>query len=223
MRSFLIFIFSITFPLFGFSQKVTTQSSSRNKEIKLKYLVENDSTIVDPVKLEEVVLLSPMKFKSRLERREYLILKRKTRKVWPYATLAAERLQTLNKRLENLERKADKRRYTKIIQRYIEEEFTEELKKLTKTEGQILVKLMYRQTGETTFDIVRNLKSGWRAFWYNTTASLFNISLKEKYDPTNIKEDYYIEHILQRSFQRGILERQPAVDEINLINLKKKF
>jgi hypothetical protein len=223
VRSFLIFTFSITFPLLGFSQKVTTQSSNRNKEIKLKYLIENDSTIVDPVKLEEVVLLSPMKFKSRLERREYLILKRKTRKVWPYATLAAERLQTLNKRLENLEIKADKRRYTKIIQRYIEEEFTEELKKLTKTEGQILVKLMYRQTGETTFDIVRNLKSGWRAFWYNTTASLFNISLKEKYDPTNVKEDYYIEHILQRSFQRGILERQPAVDEINLLNLKKKF
>ncbi|WP_255504369.1 DUF4294 domain-containing protein [Mesonia sp. HuA40] len=223
MHKFLIFTFSFIIPVLGFSQKVNTQPSNENNGVKLKYLVENDSTIVDPVELDEVVLLSPMKFKSRLERREYLILKRKTRKVWPYATLAAERLQTLNKRLENLERKADKRRYTKIIQRYIEEEFTQELKNLTKTEGQILVKLMYRQTGKTTFDIVKNLKSGWRAFWYNTTASMFNISLKEEYDPSKVKEDYYIEHILQRSFQRGILKKQPAALEINVLNIKKNF
>lgn len=177
------------------------------------YMIQDDSLAVDAVNLDEVLLLGPFKFKNRTERRTYLILQRKTKKVWPYAVLASERLTQLNERLNSIESKSKKRKYTRIVQNYIEDEFTEELKKLTKTEGQILVKLMYRQTGETTFDVVKELKSGWRAFWYNTTASLFNISLKETYDPLNVKEDYYIEHILRRSFQKNELNRnEPAID-----------
>ena len=177
------------------------------------YMIQDDSLAVDAVNLDEVLLLGPFKFKNRTERRTYLILQRKTRKVWPYAVLASERLTQLNERLNSIESKSKKRKYTRIVQNYIEDEFTEELKKLTKTEGQILVKLMYRQTGETTFDVVKELKSGWKAFWYNTTASLFNISLKETFDPLNVKEDYYIEHILRRSFQKNELNRsEPAID-----------
>lgn len=177
------------------------------------YMIQDDSLAVDAVNLDEVLLLGPFKFKNRTERRTYLILQRKTKKVWPYAVLASERLTQLNERLNSIESKSKKRKYTRIVQNYIEDEFTEELKKLTKTEGQILVKLMYRQTGETTFDVVKELKSGWKAFWYNTTASLFNISLKETFDPLNVKEDYYIEHILRRSFQKNELNRsEPAID-----------
>src|SRR5699024_202810 len=131
---------------------------------------------------------------------DYLILRRKTLKVWPYAVTAADRLMTLRERLEKLNTKRAKKEYTKIAQNYLEDEFKGELKKLTKTEGQILVKLIYRQTGETTFDIAKDLRSGWNAFWYNTTASLFTISLKETYDPYSVKEDFFIEHILQRAF-----------------------
>ena len=59
---------------------------------------------------------------------------------------------------------------------------------------------------------MKELRSGWRAFWYNTTASMFDISLKREFDPVNVKEDYLIEDILQRSFQAGLLERQkPAI------------
>src|SRR5699024_8241249 len=118
----------------------------------------------------------------------------------------------LRQRLDKISSKSDKRRYTKIVQHYIEDKFKEKLKNLTKTEGQILVKLMYRQTGKTTFDVVRELRSGWRAFWYNVTAKLFTISLKEKYDPYHNKEDYFIEHILRRGFQDGSLDYQdPAI------------
>ena len=158
-------------------------------------------------------LVGPFKFKNREERRRYLILQKKTRHVWPYAILASERLTQLNERLNKIESKSKRRKYTKIVQEYIEDEFTEELKKLTKTEGQILVKLMYRQTGTTTFDIVKELKSGWRAFWYNTTASLFNISLKEEFKPEEVEEDFLIEHILRRNFQKKLLEeKKPAID-----------
>ena len=92
----------------------------------------------------------------------------------------------------------------------MEGEFTEQLKKLTKTEGRILIKLIHRQTGETMYELIKEYRSGWKAFWYNTTAKLFKLSLKDKYDPANIKEDYLIEDVLQRAFVNGVLKEQKA-------------
>ncbi|PNQ72727.1 DUF4294 domain-containing protein [Hanstruepera neustonica] len=186
-------------------------------------IIEGDSIPHTAINLNEVVLLHKLKFDSNEDRRRYLILRRKTIKVYPYAKLAAERLQTLNDRIDSIERKSDKKRYTKIIQKYIEEEFSEELKKLTRTEGQILVKLIHRQTGQTTFDLVKDLRSGWRAFWFNNTARLFDISLKEEFDPWNNKEDYLIEDILQRNFQSGRLEEQQSALDFDFLELTQKW
>ncbi|WP_179008224.1 DUF4294 domain-containing protein [Winogradskyella forsetii] len=176
-------------------------------------IIEGDSIPVTSVELNEVLVLPNLKFEDRDARIRYIILRRKTLKVYPYAKLAAERLEALQKRLDELERKRDKKRYAKIIQKYIEDEFSAELKKLTKTEGQILVKLIHRQTGTTTFDLIKELRSGWRAFWFNSTASLFDISLKKEFNPIEEEEDYLIEDILQRAFQNERLKRQePAFD-----------
>jgi hypothetical protein len=122
-----------------------------------------------------------------------------------------------------MERQSDKKKYTRIIQKYIEEEFSEEIKKLTRTEGQILVKLIHRQTGKTTFELVKDLRSGWRAFWFNNTARLFDISLKEAFDPLNNKEDYLIEDILQRNFQSGRLEEQQSALGFDFLELTQKW
>lgn len=168
---------------------------------------------VDPIYLDEVEIIAPMKFNSREDRRDYLILQRKVKRVWPYVVLATNHYNTLNERLETLDSRRDKKQYTHRVQNYIEGEFKPELKKLTKTEGQILVKLVYRQTGETAFDLVKELRNGWRAFRYNLTASVFTISLKEEYDPCHVKEDFYIEHILRRHFQYDLLEfQEPGID-----------
>jgi len=122
-----------------------------------------------------------------------------------------------------MEKKRDRKRYAKRIQKYIEGEFSDELKKLTRTEGQILIKLIHRQTGKTTFELIKELRSGWRAFWFNNTASLFDISLKKKFDPYNEKEDYLIEDILQRNFQNGILERQKDALGLDFYSLTDKW
>lgn len=183
------------------------------------YIIEGDTVPREFIDLDEVVLLNKLKFNSKEDRRRYLILRRKTRKVYPYAKLAAERLTTMTERLQTIEKKGDRRRYTKRIQKYIEEEFSEKLKKLTRTEGQILVKLIHRQTGRTAFDLVKELRTGWRAFWYNTTANMFDITIKEEYQPFENKEDYLIEDILERSFQSNILERQKPAFKIDYLDL----
>ncbi|MEX0997949.1 MAG: DUF4294 domain-containing protein [Flavobacteriaceae bacterium] len=186
-------------------------------------IIDGDTLPRQFIDLEEVYLLNKLKFDSATERRAYLILRRRTRKVYPYAKLAADRLYTMNERLESLESNRDRRIYTRRIQKYIEEEFTDELKKLTRSEGRILVKLIHRQTGMTVYDLVKDLRTGWRAFWYNTSASMFDISLKSEFQPETVKEDFLIEDILQRGFQEGVLELQHPATPLNYFDLKEKW
>lgn len=184
------------------------------------YIIEGDTIAREIIDLDEVILLNKLKFGSEKDRRRYIILRRKTRKVYPFAKLASERLTTMTERLKTLEKRRDQRIYTKRIQKYIEGEFSEQLKDLTHTEGQILVKLIHRQTGRTAFDLVKELRTGWRAFWYNTTANFFEISLKEEYRPFEVEEDYLIEDILERSFQINRLDRQLPALPVNYLDLK---
>lgn len=184
---------------------------------------ENQEDLDSIQHLGKVVIISPFSFDNKEARRKYLILRYKTRKVWPYAVLAADRLNELQGRLETLDTKREKAAYTRRVQRYMEDEFKEQLKKLTRTEGQILVKLLYRQTGDSTFDVIRDLRSGFRAFRYNLTAGMFSISLKREYDPYEVKEDYVIEHILQWAFQHNQLEYQPAAVDIDYEELMKTW
>lgn len=217
-KTFFIFLIFLSWSSFG--QQIEPETDSVQK----RYMIIKGDTIPrEAIDLDEVVILKDLKFDNLAERRRYLILRRKTRKVYPYAKMASERLVTLNSRLEEIKTKRDRKRYTKIVQDYIEEEFSAELKKLTRTEGQILVKLIHRQTGTTTYNLVKNLKSGWRAFWYNTTASMFDISLKEEYDPENDQEDYLIEDILQRSFQQDVLEPQASALDFKYVELTDKW
>ena len=82
------------------------------------------------------------------------------------------------------------------------------------------IKFIHRQTGKTTFRQIRSLRSGWRAFWYNTTANLFSLSLKTEYNPVVNNEDFLIEDILQRAFvQERLVDQMPKLS----IDLDKMY
>ncbi len=186
-------------------------------------IVEGDSIFQRSIALDEVYLFGKLKFADYDSKLRYYILRRKTMKVYPYAKLAAERLVELNDSIVHIKRRSKRKKHTKKIQKHIEDKFSEELKKLTRTEGQILVKLIYRQTGTTAFNLVKELRSSWRAFWYNTTAKMFKISLKKEYDPKNVHEDYLIEDILQRAFAASKLDRQKSVLDYDYATLMNKW
>ena len=204
-----VFLFAFCISLNSFSQ-VVKDSLIESNEL-------NDSIIQKTVLLEEVVV-----FKQKLDpeaKKQFLILQNRVYKVYPFAKTASERLTTLNKNLEKFDNNHDKRKYFKIVEEYINNEFKEKLKKLSRKQGQILIKLIYRQTGTTTYDLIKNYKSGWKAFWSNTTASLFDLNLKEKYDPKEVNEDYLIETILSRAFNRGSLVEQKAFYPVDVYEL----
>ncbi len=174
-----------------------------------------DSAVLYSFELKEVVVENDMS----AERKRLLILKRRVYKTYPYAKATADKLTQLNKTMALLKTKKEKKKYFKIVEKYLQEEFEPRLKKLSRKDGQILVKLIYRQTGETTFDLIKDYKSGWKAFWSSNTAKLFDIDIKEDYQPFDELEDFYIESILVTAFRQGHLVKQNPAKPFDLKEL----
>ena len=207
MKKISLFLF-FTIQFVGYSQDIDTLSLNNS----------------DIIPLEEVFVFGkePI-FKTEEDRNRYLILKYRVKKVYPYAKLAAEELQRINKVLDTLPNNRQKKKYTKKIQEETENKFSQELKKLSRSQGRILIKLIYRQTGASAFNLVKELRSGWRAFWYNNTAWFYDLSLKSIYEPMQVEEDFWIEDILQRAFSNGQLEPQSSAFPIDYRALEKKW
>ena len=184
-------------------------------------IIENDTILNDTIELPELIV---RKEKLDIEaRKQFALLQNRVLKVYPYAKITAERLTALNRGMANLKTEREKKKYFKIVENYLTNEFEAKLKKLSRKQGQILVKLIHRQTGTSTYDLIADLKSGWKAFWSNTTARVFDINLKTKYDPYNNNEDYLIESILVYAFETGRLQNQPPAIKVNFDNLSSTW
>ncbi|MEO7978091.1 DUF4294 domain-containing protein [Flavobacterium sp.] len=180
-------------------------------------LTENDSILNDTIELPEIIIS-----KEKLDpetQKQFMILQNRVYRVYPYARLAAERLTALNNGMARLKTSREKKKYFKIVEDYLNNEFEARLKKLSRKQGQILVKLIHRQTGITAYELVKTLKSGFKAFVSNTTANMFDISLKKEYKPYDVNEDYLIETILVRAFESGRLYNQKPSQPVNYEDL----
>ena len=183
-------------------------------------MTAQDSSLIYSMELREVVVSPNGVFSvNDDERKAKIILKRRIFRVYPYAKLTADKLTQLDATMAKLKTEREKRKYFKIVEKYLEEEFEPRLKKLSRKDGQILVKLINRQTGVSTYNLIKEYKSGWKAFWANSTARLFSINLKSEYNPYDVKEDYQIESILTTAFDLRQLTRQEAAKPIDFTKL----
>jgi hypothetical protein len=209
---FLFFIFLLPFSI---KAQIIQQDT-----VKMGYVLTDKDTIFnDTIQLEEVII-----FKEKLDpeaRKQFALLRNRVYKTYPYAKIASERLIQLNSGMAKLKTNKEKKKYFKIVENYLSNEFEANLKKLSRKQGQILVKLIHRQTGTTTFELIKTLKSGWKAFWSNTTARMFDINLKTPYAPYESNEDYLIETILIRGFDSGRLIYQKPATPIDYDNLNE--
>ena len=216
-------MYRVVFVVVFFSSTIAVSQIVESDTLADYIKIKGDSVFRNSIDLDKVVLLPKLKYKNSDEIRQYLILKRKTLKVYSYAVLASDRLTKLNQRLSKIKRRRDKKNYTKKIQKFILNEFYEELRKFTQTEGQILIKLIHRQTGTTAYKLIKELRNGWSAFWYNNTARVFNMSLKREFDPYLVEEDYLIEDIIQRGLRDNKLEYQEPNINYDLFELEKNW
>jgi hypothetical protein len=189
---------------------MTTESNSP----LLGQLVVDGDTVPWSV-LDEMLFVAKPTLSDFQARRNYYILMKKVGRVYPYVREAALRMDSVNIQLEGIDRRRQRRKYTKSYQKYLEERFEPELRKLTRSEGQILSKLVYRETRTSVYQIIKTYRNGLSARFWSMTAWWYDIDLKRPYDPENDAEDRLIENILQRKFISG--ELVPArADERNI-------
>ena len=133
-------------------------------------------------------------YKRNKDIRRYQRMVAAVKKVYPLALDAADRLDDLEERLAEFERRKDRKGYTTTLEEALKEELTPVLLKMTRYEGVILLKLLDRETKHTAFNIVKNIRSGFTANFYQLLARMFGNNLKLEYDPKG--EDAMMEQIV---------------------------
>jgi len=181
----LILFLVVLFPFSNFSQE--------NKRIVV-YAKVVDGDTIPIIPLPEVTVYSFKVFKTKREARRITRLMRNVRKVYPYAKLAGIKLKEYNEILEEAKNDKERRKIMKKAEKEIKAEFGNDLRKLTFSQGKILIKLIDRETETSSFKLVQELRGKFVAFFWQTFARLFGYNLKVVYDPEG--EDRAIETIV---------------------------
>lgn len=204
MAKYVIILFFL-FPSLSIAQKGNTQSTVPKKTIQQGFkLTENSKMVratiyngdtIPYATLPAVTCYVPRVFKNKRDKAKWERLLYNVKKVYPYAILASAKLKEYDKLLSQIPNENDRQRYMKIAEKQLKEEFGNELKKLTMTQGRILIKLIDRQTGKTTYDIVKDMRGSFSAFMWQSVAVVFNSNLKDDYDAKG--EDKAIEDAIK--------------------------
>jgi len=154
----------------------------------------NNGDTIGNIQMEEIVVFPDLKFDSKRELRKYKKLIRDLKKVYPYAIKARNQLIQMEWEFRKLETEKEKREYVKKVEKQLKEDFKDDLKKLTITQGRLLLKLIDRETGRTSYTLLREIKGGFSAVFWQTLARVFGHNLKADYEPHG--EDRLIERIV---------------------------
>lgn len=166
-------------------------------QIKDKHLVrakEVDGKTLASVELQEVVVFPEIEFDSRRKYRKYQKLIKDLKKVYPYAQKAKYKLIRMEQEFRQLESEKARQQYIKNVEKELKDEFKDDIKKMTITQGRLLLKLIDRETGNTSYHLLEELKGNFSAFFWQTVARVFGHDLKAQYDPDG--QDWMIERIV---------------------------
>jgi len=201
------FLLFVLFAIPHCSAQIVTQN---NQEIEAE-LAEMDTISDDELEIFDTIQLGDAKvlhlnLKTDMEKKYYVWLRRRVRDVWPFVKVAVEEYNSIQDTSKYFSNNRERKRYIKQRQQILADQFEDRLKNLTLSRGQILIKLINRETDKTAYEIIKELRGGVNAFLWNSTGGAFNLDLKTEYDPHRTREDLYIEVILIKDFQSGRLE-----------------
>ncbi len=144
------------------------------------YVVDGDTLVL--VLLDVALVSGPREFSSERQRKKYERLERKVVKVYPYAYAAGILMQEYENELANLRNDRERKRFLKEAEDALKRQFEGELRNMTVSEGVLLIKLIDRQTGDTSYGLIQELKGSFSAFMWQSMARLFGHNLKDQYD-----------------------------------------
>jgi len=194
--SFLSFLILLCSNLYA--QEQTALPGIGELSINLPTTLLEDGERVPWVLLPDVNIYGYRKFASEEDRIRYNRLRYNVLKVLPYAKMAQQKYDQLHRDLALTNDKKEQKMLVKNCEKDIKNIFNKEVKNMTVTQGQILLKLIDRETGNSSFEVVKELRGGVSAFFYQSLARVFGHNLKNEYD---IQQDREIENII-RSHER---------------------
>ncbi len=189
-------IFVLTFFITGltlFSQNPQEDKRNQGQVFHLKPGL-NESDTIPHVLLDEVVIIPQWRFSDKREIIRYNRLVHNVKITLPYARVAAEKIVEINQGLEEINNDRDRRKYVKKAERSLFSEFEKPLRKLTFSQGRLLIRLIDRETGDTSYSLIREYKGGVSAFFWQGIARIFGANLKDEYDASS--DDQMVEHII---------------------------
>jgi hypothetical protein len=159
---------------------------SQSGAVPVDTIVVTDFDRIDPVYVSASM--------DAAKRREYLILKRRVIKTMPYAKMAAMKMKAMEDKLQTIKGRRERSKYVKQCEESIKKMYMDQLKNLTIGEGQVLMKLLHRETGKTSWEIMRNYRGTGEAIFWQAFGSIYGHSLLTEYDPVL---DHQIENIIK--------------------------
>lgn len=223
MRTFISYLFIVFLFLCGAHVAAQENNYSSNHNV-LGVLITNEDTLPQ-VELRAVTVIDFKEERSKREQRKWDRTMRRVVKVYPYARVAGKLMREYDRQLANLPTEKERKAYLKMAENELKNEFEGEIRDMTVSEGYILIKLIDRETGNTSYDLIKELKGGFTAFMWQAVARIFGSNLKEHYDPE--AEDTYIEEIVAmiEAGEIYVAERQAQTPEararVNKRNKKK--
>lgn len=175
------------------------------------YKINGEQVIV----LDELVLRANPHFNNQLDRNFYFFLNKKLNRVYPLFLDALEQYRSIQKESANM-KGSERNKYIKQRQTELAASYEKQLRDLTTSEGQVFAKLMNRATGKTVYEIIKELRGGWSAFWWNVKGNIADVSLKTPYNPHKYREDLFIESLLQSNWNLGYLQPYPGANDFKV-------
>lgn len=163
-------------------------------QIRLRGEIINGDT-VPVVDLNTVNVYTQFEFTTKKQKEQWTRTKHNVKKVYPYAIVASAKLKEYDLALSRMQDEHLRKAFIKVCEKDLRQQFEDDLKKLTVSQGRVLMKLVVRETGKTTYEIVKEMRGGFQAAMWQSLASLFGNSMKVEYDPEN--EDLMIERAVK--------------------------
>ncbi|QKG80668.1 DUF4294 domain-containing protein [Tenuifilum thalassicum] len=161
----------------GIAQEIQVDS------LRLYPTVRLDGELVPSVKIKRVVKVGRRRFKNRRQMYRYYKMIYNLKKAYPYAQIAKKKLIEMNEHLKTLKTEKERKEYINQAEKELREQFEKDLRKLTISQGKMLIKLIDRETGRTSYELVKELKGGFSAAFWQGVARIFGSNLKTKFDP----------------------------------------
>lgn len=203
MRQTLIILLLI--PCFNIIYGQDVDQVRKDSAAQVSYLLKTatyDGQTYPSVELKEIIVYGKLPKGVKFNYRRHSRLVYNVKKVYPYSVLVRNELGRVNRLLETMPNEKDRRNFLQQYEKDIFNEYEDDMTHLTFTQGKILIKLIDRETTNTSYDLIREYRGRFSAAFWQTIAKLFGASLKSTYDPAG--EDYLIEQVV-REIEAGRL------------------